>query len=84
MAFARRYDPQPFHLSDAGTKHTCFRSPATSGWHTAALTMKLMMNDRDQSLAKLSSPGFGNLRWQRPDYPGDALRARVIVADGPV
>jgi len=81
VAFAQRYDPQPFHLSDAGAKDTYFGSLAASGWHTAALTMKLMMTGRDQPLAILGSPGFDNLRWQRPVYPGDELRASVTVTD---
>ena len=78
--FARRYDPQPFHLSDEGAKNTYFGTLAASGWHTAALTMKLMMTGRDEPLASLGSPGFENLRWHKPVYPNDALTARVTVA----
>lgn len=79
--FASRYDPQPFHLSDAGAKDTYFGSLAASGWHTAALTMRLMMTGRDEPLASLGSPGFENLRWRHPVYPDDQLTARVCVAD---
>jgi acyl dehydratase len=79
--FASRYDPQPFHLSDEGAANTYFGTLAASGWHTAALTMRLMMTGRDQPLASLGSPGFENLRWHRPVYPDDALTARVTVAD---
>ncbi|MES1928118.1 MaoC domain-containing protein dehydratase [Salinisphaera dokdonensis CL-ES53] len=81
VAFASRYDPQPFHLSDAGAANTYFGTLAASGWHTAALTMRLMMTGRDEPLASLGSPGFENLRWRRPVYPDDALTARVTVAD---
>ena len=81
IAFSRRYDPQPFHLSDAGAANTYFGTLVASGWHTAALTMKLMMTGRDEPLASLGSPGFENLRWRRPVYPGDELTARVTVAD---
>lgn len=80
VAFAKRYDPQPFHLSDEGAKNTYFGSLAASGWHTAALTMRLMMTGRDQPLASLGSPGFENLRWRHPVYPDDQLTARVNVA----
>ena len=66
VAFAERYDPQPFHLSDEGAKNTYFGKLAASGWHTAALTMKLMMTGRDEPLASLGSPGFENLRWLKP------------------
>jgi acyl dehydratase len=80
IAFAKRYDPQAFHLSDEGAKNTYFGTLAASGWHTAALTMRLMMTGRDQPLASLGSPGFENLRWRHPVYPDDQLTARVSVA----
>ena len=80
IAFAKRYDPQPFHLSDAGAANTYFGRLAASGWHTAALTMRLMMTGRDEPLASLGSPGFEDLRWRKPVYPDDQLNARVTVA----
>ena len=80
IEFAGRYDPQPFHLSDEGAKNTYFGTLAASGWHTAALTMKLMMTGRDEPLASLGSPGFENLRWRKPVYPDDQLTAQVTVA----
>ncbi|MES1939847.1 acyl dehydratase [Salinisphaera sp. T5B8] len=80
IAFAKRYDPQPFHLSDEGAANTYFGRLAASGWHTAALTMRLMMTGRDDPLASLGSPGFENLRWRKPVYPDDQLIAQVRVA----
>ncbi|WP_348764899.1 MaoC family dehydratase [uncultured Salinisphaera sp.] len=80
IAFAKRYDPQPFHLSDEGAAKTYFGRLAASGWHTAALTMRLMMTGRDEPLASLGSPGFENLRWRKPVYPDDQLTAQVTVA----
>ncbi|ERJ20736.1 cyanate lyase protein [Salinisphaera shabanensis E1L3A] len=80
IAFAKRYDPQPFHLSDEGAADTYFGRLAASGWHTAALTMRLMMTGRDEPLASLGSPGFENLRWRKPVYPDDQLTALVTVA----
>lgn len=79
--FATRYDPQAFHLSDEGAKGTYFGRLAASGWHTASLTMRLMMTGRDEPLASLGSPGFENLRWRKPVYPDDQLTAHVTVAD---
>ncbi|MES1927162.1 MaoC family dehydratase [Salinisphaera sp. T31B1] len=79
--FARRYDPQRFHLSDEGARDTYFGRLAASGWHTAALTMKLMMTGREAPLASLGSPGLDDLRWHRPVYPGDRLSVEVTVTD---
>lgn len=79
VEFARRYDPQRFHLSDEGARDTYFGRLAASGWHTAAMTMKLMMTGRAAPLASLGSPGLEDLRWRKPVYPGDRLRARVTV-----
>src|SRR5699024_11136290 len=81
VSFARKYDPQPFHLSDEGARDTFFGSLAASGWHTAAMTMKLIVTGRDEPWAGLGSPGFDDLRWQRPVYPGDQLRVRTEVLD---
>ncbi|ROO33654.1 MaoC family dehydratase [Salinisphaera orenii] len=81
VAFAERYDPQPFHLSDAGAADTYFETLAASGWHTAALTMKLLMTGRDEPLASLGSPGFDDLRWHRPVHVGDRLSVRCTVTD---
>jgi acyl dehydratase len=77
VEFARKYDPQPFHLSDEGARDTYFGKLAASGWHTAALTMKLMVGGSHEPLASLGSPGFDDLRWRRPVYPGDTLRVRL-------
>ncbi len=81
IRFARKYDPQPFHLSDEGAAGTLFGTLAASGWHTAAMTMKLIIDHRDEPLASLGSPGFDDLRWSKPVYPGDTLRASTRVID---
>lgn len=81
IAFAERYDPQPFHLSDAGAAGTYFETLAASGWHTAALTMKLLMTGRDEPLASLGSPGLDDLRWHRPVHVGDRLSVRCTVTE---
>lgn len=81
IAFAERYDPQPFHLSDEAAAQTHFGRLAASGWHTAAMVMGVIarhvMATEQQGLG---SPGVDELRWLKPVYPGDVLtvRSRVI------
>ena len=77
LEFARKYDPQPFHLSDDEAAKTHFGRIAASGWHTAAMTMAVIARHVvDQKQAGLGSPGIDELRWRRPVYPGDTLHVR--------
>jgi acyl dehydratase len=72
--FARKYDPQPFHLSDEAAAKTHFGRLAASGWHTCAMTMALIARHVvDTEQAGLGSPGVDELRWLKPVYPGDTL-----------
>ena len=74
LEFARKYDPQPFHLSDEAAAKTHFGRLAASGWHTAAMTMAVIVKAMGaQPQASLGSPGVDELRWLRPVYPGDRL-----------
>jgi len=75
LDFARKYDPQPFHLDDAAAAaHPFFRRLAISGWQTCALAMRLMVDDMQAREAQsLGSPGIDQIRWLRPVYPGDRL-----------
>lgn len=82
LEFARKYDPQPFHLSDEEAAKTHFGRLAASGWHTAAMTMATIvraMKERPQ--AGLGSPGVDELRWLKPVHPGDRLHVRGRVVD---
>lgn len=79
IAFAKKYDPQPFHLSDEGARGTLFGSLAASGWHTAAMTQSLIIGAQPEPLASLGSPGLDDLHWRKPVYPGDELRARTRI-----
>ncbi len=74
IEFARKYDPQPFHLSDEAAAKTHFGRIAASGWHTAAMTMAVIARYvvADEQ-AGLGSPGIDELRWLKPVYPGDRL-----------
>ena len=82
IEFARKYDPQPFHLSDEAAAKTHFGRIAASGWHTCAMTMAVIARrvvDDDQ--AGLGSPGIDELRWLKPVYPGDTLHVRGEIVD---
>jgi acyl dehydratase len=75
LDFARKYDPQPFHLDDAAAAaHPFFGRLAISGWQTCALTMRLMVDDMmAREVQSLGSPGIDQIRWLKPVYPGDSL-----------
>ena len=82
LDFARKYDPQPFHLDDAAAAKTHFGRIAASGWHTAAMTMAMLVKDWDgEPIAGLGSPGVDELRWLKPVYPGDTLRMETEVLE---
>ena len=74
LEFARKYDPQPFHLSDEAAAKTHFGRLAASGWHTCAMTMAVIVRHLSEDRqAGLGSPGVDDLRWLKPVYPGDRL-----------
>jgi len=82
LAFARKYDPQPFHLSDEAAAKTYFGRLSASGWHTCAMTMGVIARHvvRDEQ-AGLGSPGIDELRWLKPVYPGDTLTVRGEIVE---
>ena len=82
LEFARKYDPQPFHLSDEAAAKTHFGRLAASGWHTAAMTMAVIARFvvADEQ-AGLGSPGIDELRWLKPVYPGDTLRVETEILE---
>ena len=74
IAFAQKYDPQPFHLSDEAATGTHFGRLSASGWHTCAMMMSMLVaHITENAQASLGSPGMDELRWLRPVYPGDTL-----------
>ncbi len=81
VEFARRYDPQPFHLDDAAGRQTHFGGLVASGWHTAGLMMRMMVDHLLSPETSLGSPGIDELRWLRPVRPGDTLRVRVTMLE---
>lgn len=81
-AFAARYDPQPFHLSDEAAAQTHFGRLSASGWHTCAMVMAMIVEDmKGREQASLGSPGIDQLRWLRPVHPGDVLRCETEVIE---
>ena len=82
LEFARRWDPQPFHLSDEGAAATHFGSLSASGWHTTAMTMAMTVAEWDaREGGTLGAIGIDNLRWLRPVRPGDVLRVESEVLE---
>jgi acyl dehydratase len=80
--FARRYDPQPFHLSDEAAAKTHFGRLAASGWHTCAMVMGVIARHVVATeQAGLGSPGIDELRWLKPVYPGDTLHVHSNIVE---
>lgn len=77
--FARRFDPQPFHLDEAAGRETPYGGLIASGWHTCALAMRMMCDEYLLDAASLGSPGLDSIRWTAPVRPGDTLRMRLAV-----
>jgi len=86
LEFARKYDPQPFHLSDtAAEAHPLFGRLAASGWHTCAIVMRLTVDSwAADNIRPLGGAGIDEIRWLKPVYPGDTIHADyevISVAD---
>ena len=82
VAFAERYDPQPFHLSDEAAAQTHFGRLSASGWHTCAMVMSMVVaNLKENRQAGLGSPGIDELKWIKPVYPGDTLRCETEILE---
>ena len=81
VAFARAYDPQPFHLDEAAARHTFVGELIASGWHSCALLMRLTAEGLLPHSSSMGAPGVDEVKWQRPVRPGDSLRARITVLE---
>lgn len=82
IAFASKFDPQAFHLDDAAAAKTYFGRLSASGWHTCAMTMRMMVENLTVGgHAGLGSPGVDQIRWLKPVYPGDTLRVETVVTE---
>ena len=80
-AFAAEFDPQPFHLDEAAAQNTFFKGLAASGWHTAALTMRLLVEGELQPAGGVIGAGFDEFRSPKPVPPGDELHIESEVLD---
>lgn len=81
IAFARQFDPQPFHIDPEAAKASQFGGLIASGWHTAALVMRMLVDAAEEIEAGLGSPGFDDLAWLKPVRPGDTIRCRMTCID---
>jgi len=81
VAFARQFDPQPFHTDDEAARRTFYGGLLASGWHTTAILMRLLWETFLKDAASLGSPGVDEVRWIKPVRPGDTLRARFTVTE---
>ena len=79
--FASEFDPQPFHLDEAAATSSIFRGLAASGWHTAAITMRLLVDSEFRPAGGIVGAGFDELRWPQPVRPGDELRVECEVLE---
>jgi acyl dehydratase len=83
LEFAEKYDPQAFHLDDEAAASTHFGRLSCSGWHTAAMTMRMIVDNLDETAntRSLGAAGIDDLRWIRPVFPGDTLRVETEIVD---
>lgn len=79
--FAAEFDPQPFHLDEDAAAETLFKGLAASGWHTAGLTMRLLVESEFNPAGGLIGAGLEELRWPRPVRPGDTLSLEVEILE---
>ena len=80
-SFASQFDPQPFHLDEVAARNTMFQGLAASGWHTAAMSMRLLVEGELRPVGGIIGLGFQEFRWPRPVRPGDELRVESEVLE---
>jgi acyl dehydratase len=81
ISFSKRFDPQSFHTDPEAAEKSMYGGLIASGWHTAALMMRLIVDHYLSHIASLGSPGVDELRWLQPVRPGDTLSLRVTVTE---
>jgi acyl dehydratase len=81
IEFARKYDPQPFHVDEEAGRRSIYGGLIASGWHTVAMLMRLLVDTVASRSASMGSPGIDEIRFLKPVRPGDTLSARMIVLD---
>ncbi|AFZ73270.1 MaoC family dehydratase [Natronobacterium gregoryi] len=81
VEFAEQYDPQPFHVDEEAAEESAFGELVASGWHTASMCMRLLVDGPLSEQASMGARGVDELRWKKPVKPGDTLSARTEVLD---
>ncbi len=81
VAFARQYDPQPFHVDEEAARRSIYGGLIASGWQTVGVTFRLAVEGLIGRVASLGSPGVDEIRWLRPVRPGDTITARAEVLE---
>jgi len=81
IEFAKRYDPQVFHTDPVAARDSIYGGLVASGWHTAAMAMRLIVENYLSGVASVGSPGVDEVRWLKPVRPGDKLSVRVTVLE---
>jgi acyl dehydratase len=81
VAFAREFDPQPFHTDEAAAKETIYGGLIASGWHSGSMLMRMFYEAVFRDAASMGSPGIDELRWLKPVRPGDILSFRATVVE---
>lgn len=81
LDFAKRFDPQPFHIDEVAAKSSMFEGLIASGWHTASICMRLYVDSVLNDSSSMGSPGVDQLRWKRPVRPGDTLQGKFTILE---
>ena len=81
MAFAREFDPQPFHVDEAAASRSIYGGLIASGWHSGSMLMRMFFEAVFRDAASMGSPGIDELRWVKPVRPGDTLHFRATVLE---
>ncbi len=81
IAYAKQFDPQPFHLDEEAARKSPFQGLAASGWHTAGMTMRIMLEGEFKPAGGILGVGFDDLSWPRPVRPGDELHVKSEILE---
>jgi acyl dehydratase len=84
VAFAERFDPQPFHVDREAAQESIYGGIIASGWHSSSMLMRLLVDNFLSSVASMGSPGVDEIRWPKPVRPNDELTLRVTVLEARV
>ena len=81
LEFARRYDPQPFHIDHEAAKKSSFEGIIASGWQTCSFVMRTLVDNYFSPVSSLGSPGIDEIRWKFPVRPGDKIMVRATIIE---